>query len=322
MSHLISSTGILTMERAGRWVTVAGSGAHIRASRNTLTVRRMNTVQEYDLRDVGHLIIIGGHTVHTSTVIALRRAGVPISFFDADGDPAGQLLPPGYVQGKRVREAQKKMFGHTYALTFARKAADARILAIERMENTSGCSVLYEGELEFFHRNRDELPYLIKMDELRRVSRLIADTYYEVMARTLPHDLGFRRRTMRPHADPVNAMLSFGYSVLYGVAHCAALAAGLDPDAGALHEGTGSLVNDLIDGFKPDMVDRAVFTLVCTGLDADDYETGSGRCILSDALVERLLATLHTTIRDEPVGSVVRDLSLSLLSGKEFSPVY
>lgn len=282
----------------------------------------MNAVQDYDLRNVGHLIIIGGHTVHTSTMIALRRAGVPISFFDADGNPAGQLLPPGYDLGEKVREAQKKMFGHTYALTFARKAADAKILAIERMESTSDQSVLYEGELEFFHQNRDELPYLIKMDELRRVSRLIADTYYEAMARTVPPDLGFRRRTMRPHTDPVNAMLSFGYAVLYGVANCAVLAAGLDPDAGALHEGRGSLVNDLIDGFRPGMVDGAVFSLARAGLDADDYETGTGRCLLSDTLIGRLLAALHTTIRDEQIASVVRDLSVSLLSGKEFSPVY
>ncbi|WP_342676846.1 CRISPR-associated endonuclease Cas1 [Methanofollis sp. UBA420] len=322
MPHLIISAGILTMERAGRWVTVAGSGAHVRASRNTLTVRRMNTVQEYDLQNVGHLIVVGGHTIHTSAVISLRRAGVPISFFDADGLPAGQVLPSGYDAGERVREAQKKMFGHTYALTFARKVADARILAIERMGNSSGWSFLYEGELEFFHRNRDELPYLIKMDELRRVSRLIADTYYEVMARTLPHEPGFRRRTARPHPDPVNAMLSLGYAMLYGIAQCAALAAGLDPDAGALHEGNGSLVNDLIDGFKPAMVDETVFTLVRAGLDAGDYETGTGRCILSDALVGRLLPALHASIQDEPIVSVARDLSTSLISGKEFSPVY
>ncbi|WP_298668672.1 CRISPR-associated endonuclease Cas1 [uncultured Methanofollis sp.] len=310
------------MERAGRWVTVAGSGAHIRASRNTLNVRRMNTVQEYDLRDVGHLIIVGGHTVHTSAVVSLRRAGIPISFFDADGVPAGQVLPPGYDAGERVKEAQKKIFGYTYALTFARKAADARILAIERMDDRTDRSFLYEGELEFFHRNRDELPYLIKMDELRRVSRLITDTYYEVMARPLPRDAGFRRRTVRPHTDPVNAMLSFGYALLYGTAQCAVFAAGLDPDAGVLHEGDGALVNDLIDGFKPAMVDETVFALVRAGLDATDYETGAGRCILSDALVDRLLLALHESISDEPLAGVVRDLSASLLSGKEFAPVY
>jgi CRISPR-associated protein Cas1 len=322
MPHLIINAGILTMKWTGRWVTVAGSGAHIRASRNTLTVRRMNTVQEYDLQDVGHLIVVGGHTIHTSALISLRRAGVPISFFDVDGLPAGQVLPSGYDAGNRVREAQKKIFGHTYALTFARKAAAARILAIERMEDASSRSFLYEGELEFFHRNRDELPYLIKMDELRRVGRLIADTYYEVMARTLPRESGFRRRTLRPHADPVNAMLSFGYALLYGTAQCAVLAAGLDPDAGVLHEGNGSLVDDMIDGFKPVMVDETIFALVRAGLDAGDYETGTGRCILSDALVERLLTALHASIRDEPVAAVVRDLSASLLSGKEFSPVY
>ncbi len=76
--------------------------------------------------------------------------------------------------------------------------------------------LFYEGELEFLQKSREELAFLIKLDEIRRLHRLVSDMYYEIISRSLPPDLGFRRRGTRPHTDPVNAMLSFGYAMLFG----------------------------------------------------------------------------------------------------------
>ncbi|QSZ68021.1 CRISPR-associated endonuclease Cas1 [Methanofollis aquaemaris] len=310
-------------EKARAWVTVAGFGGHIKATRTTLTVRKKNEERQYDIRDVGHLIVVGGHTIHTSAVISLLRAGAFISIFDADGQPAGQLTPPGMGDAATaLRSAQNRAFGHTYALAFAEKAMNERLLAIERYGNASGWDLLYEGELEFLHRSREEYPFLIKMDELRRLHQMSTDMYYEVMGRTLPGGLEFQRRTKRPHPDPVNAMLSFGYAVLYSAANVAVIAAGLDPDHGVFKEGPGGLVYDVIDGFKPTMVDDPVFALARAGLGRGEYETGIGRCVLSECLATRLLSVLHRTIREERVTAVVRDLAHSLKTGENFSPVY
>ncbi|WP_220681307.1 CRISPR-associated endonuclease Cas1 [Methanofollis formosanus] len=310
-------------EKARAWVTVAGFGGHIKATRTTLTVRKKNEERRYEIRDVGHLIVVGGHTIHTSAVIALLRGGASISVFDADGRPAGQLTPPGRGDpAAELRNAQNRAFGHTYALTFAEKAMNERLLAIERYGHASGWDLLYEGELEFLHRSREEYQFLIKMDELRRLHQMNTDMYYEVMGRTLPAGLGFQRRKKRPHTDPINTMLSFGYAVLYSAANVAVVAAGLDPDHGVFKEGPGGLVYDIIDGFKPTMVDEPVFALARTGLREEEYETGNGRCILSECLTSRLLPVLHRTVREERIAAVVRDLAHSLATGKTFSPVY
>jgi CRISPR-associated endonuclease Cas1 len=304
------------------WVTVAGSGGHIRATRNTLTILKGTGEERYDIGKVGHLLIAGGHTLHTSAVVALVRAGATISFFDADGSPAGQINSPRPQDAETVRAAQQKVSGHSVALIFAQAGIDARILAIERYGNARGWDLLYEGELEFLHRSREELPFLIRMEEIRRLHKLVTDMYYEIMARTIPPELGFRRRGRRPHIDPVNAMLSFGYAVLYGSADVALSAAGLDPHLGTLHERTGGLIYDIIDGFKPAMIDETVFYLARERISAGDYEIGDRRCYLSETLIQDLLAGIRRTLDDGPINTVVRDYARALISGTEFSPVY
>lgn len=310
-------------ERDRVWVTVAGFGGHIKATRSTLTVRKKNEERQYDIRNVGHLIVVGGHTIHTSALISVLRAGAMVSIFDADGLLAGVFTPSGHDEtATRLRSVQKQTFGHTYALTFVEHAINERLLTIERYGNAHSWDLLYEGELEFLHRSREEYPFLIKMDELRRLHQMNTDMYYEVMGRTLPPELDFHRRTKRPHTDPVNAMLSFGYALLYSVANVALLAVGMDPDLGALTPGRGGLVYDVIDGFKPTMVDEPVFAIARDGLGQEEYESGNGRCILSDTLIDKLLSVLHRTIEEEQVNAVIRDLVHSLEKGEIFSPVY
>ena len=144
--------------------------------------------------------------------------------------------------------------------------------------------LFYEGEQEFLHKSQEELQYLIKLDEIRRLHRLTSDMYYEIMSRNIPPDFGFRRRTIRPQSDPVNAMLSFGYAMLFGNCCVSLIGARLNPDCGLMHEGKGSLVQDLIDPLKAGMIDTIVFQIAREYLSPCDYELTPGRCMLSDDL--------------------------------------
>ena len=80
--------------------------------------------------------------------------------------------------------------------------------------------------------------------------------------------MAHRARNRRPPTDPVNAMLSFLYSILTKECTVAAQACGLDPMLGFLHVpryGRPSLALDLCEEFRPLLADSVVLTLVNTG---------------------------------------------------------
>jgi CRISPR-associated endonuclease Cas1 len=302
------------------WLTVSGYGAHIKSTPTQLIIQRKGEIENHPLRSVHHLVIAGGHTIHTAAITNLLKAGSAISFLDQDSNPVGFLHPPLRHPDEEVRAVQKLAPVHRYALAIATGAIRARILRLEGLGEGSGREILYQGELEFLHTSLAEMEFLVKLDEVRRLFSLATDMYYEILSRTLPPELGFRRRTRRPHQDPVNAMLSFGYAMLFSQCMRAVCGANLDPDLGVLHEGTGSLVYDLIEPLKPGMVDDVVFEIARRGLGEGDFEYGDRRCHLSEGLIERILACLYASVRDDEIDELVARFRDSLISNRPFSP--
>jgi len=110
-----------------------------------------------------------------------------------------------------------------------------------------------------------------------------AAAWYHWLAATLPGHWHFSGRNRRPPRDPVNAMLSLGYTLLGGEMLGAVQQAGLDPARGLLHElvpGRESLVLDLIEPLRPS-VDLVVMGLLDSVLMPGDFTTsGEDGCRL------------------------------------------
>lgn len=100
-------------------------------------------------------------------------------------------------------------------------------------------------------------------------------------------DFYFRRRSRRPPLDNVNALLSFGYSLMTSLCVSALESVGLDPYCGVFHTdrpGRCSLALDLVEEFRAPFVDRFVLTLINKAMvSAGDFiHKESGGIILSD----------------------------------------
>lgn len=93
--------------------------------------------------------------------------------------------------------------------------------------------------------------------------------YFEAFRKSLKQDLGFLERNRRPPRDPVNAMLSFGYTILYNKVLAAVEQAGVDPFMANLHSNQNSrpsLALDLMEEFRHFVVDIVVLRLVNLGM--------------------------------------------------------
>jgi len=304
------------------WVSVSGFGARITSTRKNLIIQKKNEDEIYPLDSVKHLLIVGGHLLSSVTVNQLIRQGTCISFFEPDGTPVGTIRPFGEKNPFPLRELQRDIPRQRNSIIIAQASMKSRIFSIEKTEELYNARLLYEGELEILCKSHDEVAYLIKLEEIWRLHRLVSDMYYEIMARNLPPEWGFRRRTLRPQMDPVNAMLSFGYAMLFGACSVAATGAGLDPDIGFLHEGDRGLVYDLIEPLKAGMVDPIVFHIAKESLKPADYEITQDRCLLSDDLMKVMIKSFYSSINTEKINEQVISMKVSLPESGEFRVQY
>ncbi len=98
------------------------------------------------------------------------------------------------------------------------------------------------------------------LEVLRGLEGQASALYFRLFKGLLKNPLGFEGRARRPPKDPINSLLSFGYTLLTSAAENVIRAVGLDPYCGFLHSlyySRPSLALDLVEEFRP-LVDRLV----------------------------------------------------------------
>lgn len=143
--------------------------------------------------------------------------------------------------------------------------------------------------------------------------------YWEAVSRILPKEFGFEGRSGRYAQDPINAMLNYGYALLEGEVWHGVHYAGLDPYGGFLHvdrPGKASMVLDLMEEFRQQVVDRTVISLITKGtVKPDEFEYSEGVCKLGEKpkrlVVESIESLFEEYIRHREVKIRWTDLIMS-----------
>jgi CRISP-associated protein Cas1 len=144
-------------------------------------------------------------------------------------------------------------------------------------------------------------------DALRGLEGEAANVYFGVfdaLIRNPDHGFRFKGRSRRPPLDPVNALLSFIYTLLVHDIRGALESVGLDPAVGFLHRdrpGRPSLALDLVEEFRPCFADRLALSLInlrqAQGRDFRHLENGA--CLMSDELRKGVLIAYQERKREE-----------------------
>jgi len=110
------------------------------------------------------------------------------------------------------------------------------------------------------------IPRCTSLDSLRGIEGECAAHYFSTFQKLITRpEFQFQGRSKRPPLDPVNALLSFLYSLLTHDARSACESCGLDPQCGFLHRdrpGRPSLALDLIEEFRPVFADRLALSMI------------------------------------------------------------
>lgn len=241
------------------------------------------------LPQTSQVALYGNIQVTTQAMRALLDAEKPVAYFSRGGWFYGTAsrLPHGNVF---LRKAQFRA-----AEDPSRSLAVARRLVVAKLKNQR---TLLRRNSEGQDSALGRLELAIRaagvaesIDAVRGHEGDGAAAYFGAFAAMLapPGDIGafrFDGRNRRPPTDPVNAALSFGYSLLSREWTSVLAIVGMDPHAGFLHSprhGRPALALDLMEEFRPIIVDSVVVGSINTGeLVARHFVTRGGACNLND----------------------------------------
>ncbi|MGL5058719.1 MAG: CRISPR-associated endonuclease Cas1 [Microcoleus sp.] len=206
-----------------------------------------------------------------STIVARSICGIT-------GDREGQ-----FQTNPNLRLAQYRAVETTFSRAIAHKLVLAkvqnqRVLLQRRHRETknqiSELSEAVDAIASYFPRLQNaETP--LQRDELMGIEGICARIYYQGLRHWFPQQWNFTGRNRRPPLDPINALLSWGYGVLLSRVFVACVRAGLDQYLGFFHAiepSRPNLVLDLMEEFRPVVVDRAVISIIRGDLlEADDF---------------------------------------------------
>jgi CRISPR-associated protein Cas1 len=270
---------------------VQEQGAIVGKDHERLVIRKNgDELATVRIRDVDHLVLCGGVTVTAHALHTLCEAGINIVHLSRGhwfyGLTAGFGLRNAFDRAAQFDAARNPQKG----LTFARAVVSAKCQNQRTM-------LLRNGRPRPDYSGRAmatlirKMPSVPDVDELLGLEGAVGALYFrefETMLR--PRDLdsswAFDSRDRRPPRDPINAMLSFGYALLAKECTVALSSCGLDPWWGLFHRprhGRPALALDLMEEFRPVIVDSAVLTAINTGMIANrDFVRTSSSCVLNN----------------------------------------
>ena len=246
---------------------VVAQGGIVGKSGDTLTVKvRGKTVAKARLLDVSSVSIFGNAQVTAQATRELLERGIPICHFTYGG------WLKGVTWGMAHKNVELRMHQFRVAGDPPASLAIAKEMVKAKLRNSR----------VMLRRNHPEAP-ATALEEVKRLTARVeaADSFATLLgiegaaARVYFAHFGgmiragisafeFRTRNRRPPRDPVNAVLSFLYSMLMRQAMVSAMAVGFDPYMGFYHQpkyGRPALALDLAEEFRPLIADSAALTL-------------------------------------------------------------
>lgn len=277
-------------------------------NRGVTVSQKGKVIAQHHPDNLSQIVITGqGISLSSNLIDFCMSRRIPIDFFDYQGTHLGSIITSKYMQN-----------------TLWAKQAEADTL----LKNTIALGII-EGKiknqhslLKYFNKyHKSHYPQLqSKMEMMNQVAEdfkkwrkqanptdekfmqqllgheaQVAIRYWDYIRELFSDDsVGFKQREHQGAKDLVNSMLNYGYAILYVRVWQALLAARLNPFDSLIHahrEGKPTLVYDMVEIFRSQVVDRVVISLIQKGQDLEVRNgllTDQTRQLLVKSVMERL----------------------------------
>jgi len=290
---------------------VQARGAKVAKRGETLEITvEDKPAQTVRLVDVSQLAILGQVYVTTPTLQELMNREIPVSWHSFGGWFMGHTVGTGH-KNVEIRTAQyRASFDEQVCLRLAKGLVAAKIqnqktLLRRNWKDDAAPAGLIDG----FQQDLRGVQRAQNLGELLGTEGQGAARYFGHFSQMLRRDedgsmrFEFEKRNRRPPTDPVNALLSYGYSLLVRSWTVALTAVGFDTYRGFYHQpryGRPALALDMMEPFRPLIADSSVIQAINNGeVRPSDFISVAGSVALTDEGRKRFIGTFERRMSHE-----------------------
>ncbi len=299
-----------------RSLYVSQPGCYLSLKQEQVIIKQGSTIlDQVSLPLIEQILVFGPSQVTTQLVRACLWRNIPIIYLSRMGRCYGRLLP--IERGYRSLSRQQQHLSQADLLRVAQKIVWAKL--------KNSRVILQRQRRRQLSANLDEaiqgLTYLLyRVEQTDSIDRLMgfegaaAACYFGALGECFTSaGFEFTTRSRHPPTDPVNAMLSFGYQLLWNHLLSLIELQGLDPYEACLHQGSerhAALASDLIEEFRAPIIDSLVLYLVNSRIVIadEDFDYPEAACYLNNdgrkkflrAFLQRMEDPLNTPTGPQP----------------------
>ena len=275
-------------------------GTSLNRDNEGFVVKTKDGKKKVPLQHIRSIQLHKGTLITSDAVLLAIENEIEVLFVDKSGFPLARLWSPQYGSVSTIRKGQL-VFTQTHDSIDWIK--DIIICKIENQQalilsfNTSDTSNMVHKEIERLDKYIEKIKQL-DGEQLRDIIPFLrgfegsaSKIYFKAMNNFIPITYRFEERSQHPATDITNALLNYGYGILYGKIEGALIEAGIDPYIGIMHSDSyrrPSLAFDVIEKYRV-WIDYIVYSLLRQDFVTDDmYTVDSTGAVWIEGLAKRI----------------------------------
>lgn len=292
-------------------IHVTDQGARVsRRASELIVVPVEGTSTRFPIADVGSVVLHGFAQISTQAIRLCADNDVDVHWMTMGGGLVGSLAPSAITAQRHLRQFSA-LADSRFCLRLAKRLVTAKVssqlrflLRASREHRTEAMESRIR-EVRARLRGIERAP---DATELLGIEGAAAREYFgalpSIIRAGVDESFRFEGRSRRPPRDPFNALLGFGYGMLYRSVLAAIVAVGLHPGVSFYHRprsGAQTLALDLMELFRVPIVDMALVAAVNRGtFDVKrDFRTTPAGVLLTDSGKARMIETFERRLSDD-----------------------
>jgi len=287
-------------------IIIDGFNKSISRRDNQIIIKENGKEIDYFLsKNLKQIIILGKGAITFDAIALLAQSNVDLIAIDWRGNIQYRLASKEH-KNVDIRKQQYFALNDLRSGYLAKKFIESKI---KNQKSLLGALSRNRGGIEFLENQKNKLENLIKglnkiktrpSEKIRSkifgIEGMASAEYWQGFRYIIGNDFNFINRSGKGAQDIVNSMLNYSYAILSSEILKSLHMSGLDPYSGFLHSdlyGRTSLVFDVMEEFRQQIVDRSIIKLINLGqINKDDFKTKEGFIYIGENTRKLLVKTV------------------------------